>query len=817
MTGARAAGDRRGPLAALSAVAALTAVVFFDLLFRGQVLFERDIHGLFWGQCASFANVLREGAWPVWDPFLGFGQPMLANPGTQVFYPLTWLNLLVRPESYYTLYAVGHLLLAGSGMLVLARRLRLSWAAATTAAAVWMLSGPLLSAVDLWQHFAGAAWMPWVVAGAERALARPTEGRVLTWALLQTAQILTGSLDLVVLTALPQAGLLVGRLAWRRPLAPANVRLLVSAAVAAVLTVSWTAAQWLPALDYLGRTARVDLAELGRTMWSVPPAGLLQCVLPLFPDHLPLRFAFRRFLYEGREPLLTSLYLGLPALGLVLIAGFSVRRRLASAIAGLVAFSLVLTLGRHGLAYFWATAALPQLELLRYPVKAVLLGAFGFALLAALGLDAWREGRLTCRAAGTVAAAVGLAGVLALLTVRWLQAAADSLLDPGSKAPLVPGSVESVLALPAWSGGAALVVAGLLALQARTGPRRGAALSTAVAVLAVLDLLVVHRGLNPSVPRDLAQATPAAARLLHADGARRVYAFDYVQRPAGAASLRPTQTPELLRLPETLRHFVVAQTYPVTLARWRLRGSFDIDIVGLHSRSRRGLRVLVLAVDRVPGQLLRLLQVGGVSHVLALHREGLEELPARAPLATPLVGEIHIFRVPETLPRLLVVGGAQVADGLDAYKVLVDPAFDPHTEALLPRGKPRPVPEGFSGQAVVREERADRLRAVVEASDPALLVLPEGYDEGWTATLDGRPAPVFRANVAFRAVPIAAGRHDIVLAYRPTSIPRGLWISGLSIAAAFAGLWLRRRRVRVKPADAEAGPAKATEDEGGTE
>ena len=154
MNEARAAGDGRAAKAAFLTVAGLTGLVFFDLLFRGHVLFERDIHALFWGQCESFVNVLVGGAWPVWDPYLGFGQAMLANPGAQVFYPLTWLNLLMRPESYYSVYAVGHLLLAGSGMLLLGRTLRLSWAGSTTAAAVWMLSGPLLSAVDLWQHFA---------------------------------------------------------------------------------------------------------------------------------------------------------------------------------------------------------------------------------------------------------------------------------------------------------------------------------------------------------------------------------------------------------------------------------------------------------------------------------------------------------------------------------------------------------------------------------------------------------------------------------------------------------------------------------------
>jgi len=816
VNGARAAGDGRAAKAALVVVAGLTCLVFFDLVFRGHVLFERDIHALFWGQCESFVNVLVGGAWPVWDPYLGFGQAMLANPGAQVFYPLTWLNLLMRPESYYSVYAVGHLLLAGSGMLLLGRACRFSWAGSTTAAAVWMLSGPLLSAVDLWQHFAGAAWMPWVIVGAERALARPSARRVVAWALLQTAQVLTGSLDLVVLTALPQAALVLNRVNWRRPLGRATGRLVGRVALAAGLTVLWTAALWLPALALLGQTGRADLPETGRMLWSVPPVGLLQCLLPVLPESLPLRFELRRLLFDGREPLLSSIYLGLPAFALVLSAAVSTRRRLVGAAAALVVLSLMLALGRHGLAYFIATGAVPQLELLRYPVKTTLLAALGFALLAGAGLDAWRQGRLSRRTSTVVAGVVALGGLLALLAARWLDLSAYELLDPGPRNPLVPGAVEAVLVLPVWSGIVALVVAALVALASRAEPRRVVALSTVVAALAALDLLVVHRGINPTVPRAFAQATPSVVAVLHEDAARRIHAFDYLQRPKGATSLRPTQDPELLQIPQVRRHLVVTRAYPTSLTRFGLRGSFDVDVVGLHSRGRRGLRLLILAAQRNPAQLLRLLRLGGVSHVLALHQEGLEGFSPRASFEAPLVGAIHVFRVPDSLPTVSVVAGVRVADGLDAYKALVAPDFDPRTSVVLASGEPREAPAGFSRSAELQEQRADRLRARVSASAPAHVVLPESFDEGWTATVEGHPVPVLRVNVSFRAVAVPAGTHDVTLVYRPARLRLGLGLSGLSIAATLAVLGLLHRRIDGAPRNGGAPQSGGTRDEGAT-
>jgi hypothetical protein len=409
----------RGRRAAVLGIVLLVAAVFPDPVFRGHVLFERDIHALFWGQCEAFVHAVGGGAWPVWNALQGFGQPMLANPGAQVLYPLTWLNLLVRPETYFTVYAILHLLWAGLGMLLLGRVIGLGWSSSAAAGALWTLSGPLLSAVDLWQHFAGAAWMPWVVAAAAWALARPSLVRTVGWGLVQAMQVLTGSLDLVVLTALPQLGVLLAHLDWRRPLARTNGRVLAAAAAAVLVTVGSTTALWLPALSILGHTGRAAGALSGQTLWSLRPLVFLQCLVPIVPGDLPLRKEVRLLLGDGLEPLLSSLYLGLPAFALVLAAAASTRRRLATGSAALVATGLLFSLGRHTLAYFWATTILPPLALLRYPAKATLLAALGFALLGGIGLEAWRTGRLRRRGLLAISALVTLLGAATLALVVW--------------------------------------------------------------------------------------------------------------------------------------------------------------------------------------------------------------------------------------------------------------------------------------------------------------------------------------------------------------------------------------------------------------
>jgi len=49
---------------------------------------------------------------------------------------------------------------------------------------------------------------------------------------------------------------------------------------------------------------------------------------------------------------------------------------------------------------------------------------------------------------------------------------------------------------------------------------------------------------------------------------------------------------------------------------------------------------------------------------------------------------------------------------------------------------------------------------------PTLAAFVEQYDPGWSALVDGKAAPLLRANLLMRAVPLPAGSHRIELQYR---------------------------------------------------
>ncbi len=73
--------------------------------------------------------------------------------------------------------------------------------------------------------------------------------------------------------------------------------------------------------------------------------------------------------------------------------------------------------------------------------------------------------------------------------------------------------------------------------------------------------------------------------------------------------------------------------------------------------------------------------------------------------------------------------------------------------------------------------------ATVERERDALVFFSIPYDEGWSATVNGRAVPVEKVNVGFMAVPVEAGTSNIVFSYKTPGLGMGIVIS---ISAAVA-------------------------------
>ena len=777
---------------AVALLVVLVAGVFHDVTLGGQVLFERDAHLYLYPHMESLMRVVSEGSWPLWNPYFAFGEPMLANPQFQVFYPPTWLNVAARPWTWYTGFVLAHLAFSGAGLYALARRLAASRLAAWVGGAVWMLSGPVLSLVNNGHHLTGAAWMPWVLLSADRAFrsARPRD--CVVFAATFAMQIVAGSPDTCAMTAVLCGLDFVRHVQSGSPWSAPNARKLAAAAGTVALALGLSAAQWLPTMVVAARSTRPDLPNSLRTYWSMHPANLLQAIVPVSFNDLPLSPSARAALFESREPFLMSLYLGVGTLALVAMA-VAAGRPPSRALVLVVLAATLIAMGRHTVFYAWVATVVPPVRMFRYPVKAMLLVALCWALLAAFGLDGWRGVEEMPR--GRRRTALAIAGVAVAINVAlvWLAMGhlppwvARFLTTDPSAPPL------TVLLAPALRQMAPAALLTLAILAAGFAVRFRPALGLRLMALAVVADVALAAGLNRTCPPGLLDLRPPALAYVPSDRSR-VYSYDEFLRSRLSPS-RP-DAPYTLAQPSPDDRAAAAlglrlALYPSILGQWGVENSYDFDQLQLFPKPLGALPAFLRIVEGTPTHL-RLLQMGAVSRVFAMHAEGFERLTPVATLPSLFVEPLRVWAVPDPRPRAYVVLGARIADGDAAWTTLADPTFDPSREVILPTGEAAP-PGRFDGRLRVLEWKPDRATFEVEGDGPSYLVMVDAYDAGWRARVDGHSAPVLRANVGFRAIAVSAGRHVVTCAYRPGAVFAGLTVSFLTALGVLALAWTSPR------------------------
>ena len=88
------------------------------------------------------------------------------------------------------------------------------------------------------------------------------------------------------------------------------------------------------------------------------------------------------------------------------------------------------------------------------------------------------------------------------------------------------------------------------------------------------------------------------------------------------------------------------------------------------------------------------------------------------------------------------------------------------------------------GESVtITRSEPQHVELAAELKRPGLVILADAYDPGWSLTIDGAPAPIFRTNRLMRGAAVKAGRHTLAYTYNPASFRIG---AGLSIVGLLA-------------------------------
>jgi hypothetical protein len=157
-----------------------------------------------------------------------------------------------------------------------------------------------------------------------------------------------------------------------------------------------------------------------------------------------------------------------------------------------------------------------------------------------------------------------------------------------------------------------------------------------------------------------------------------------------------------------------------------------------------------------------------------------------------------VYENARAFPRAFVVPEARPLPGRDeVLEVLAAADFRAGVFLEGWDGSARPGGGAAAFRAAeVVECRPNRVALRVEPGPAGFLVLADVWYPGWTCMVDGRPAPLYRADYLFRAVELPEGAREVVFTFAPQSYRRGRAVSfaALGIALLIGVAAARRTR-----------------------
>lgn len=108
----------------------------------------------------------------------------------------------------------------------------------------------------------------------------------------------------------------------------------------------------------------------------------------------------------------------------------------------------------------------------------------------------------------------------------------------------------------------------------------------------------------------------------------------------------------------------------------------------------------------------------------------------------------------------------QEIDGIAKLNLRHEAVADKKFKTVLGESKPQ------DGTSVVtlKTYKPNELSYEVNSDNGGIVVFSEVYYPGWTATIDGKKAALGRVDYILRALNVSAGKHDVVLSFKPQSV-----------------------------------------------
>ena len=193
---------RRQHALAAVVLSAIIVAYYLPQALAGRSLGEGEGVIYYLPMRAAVADAWRNGRWPLWNPYVCGGMPLLADCQAGAFYPPNLLYLWFEPVVAMNIVVLGGHIVAAWGMVFLLRAYRVSAWAAGVGATAFVFSGFLVAHMGHVSIVNAAVWLPWLCVATHHWCAGGGRRWLVAAALLWATQFFAGHPQIVVYSAI---------------------------------------------------------------------------------------------------------------------------------------------------------------------------------------------------------------------------------------------------------------------------------------------------------------------------------------------------------------------------------------------------------------------------------------------------------------------------------------------------------------------------------------------------------------------------------------------------------------------------------------
>lgn len=671
---------------------------------------------------------IKAGQWPLWNPYILGGMPLLGNLQTAIVYPINFLFFLLPELDAWTIYIILQPLLGGLLTFFFLRTLFCSRKASLLGGVAYGFSLIMMNHLEFGIDGHTALWLP-LALGAINKIQQQAAWR---WGLVLVLAVLMSLLGGYPPPAI--YNLIIIDAYWLFKVRPIFSRKSLIFILALILAFLISMPQILPAFELAQKVIRTEtqFGVLSNEPYFFPFENLIMILAPDFFGHPATNNFFSHIYYSDN-----------PSVGII---GFV-----------FVCFSFLWLFRKKEISFWLLVAIIPMLLMLetplgralRYapfsafslvtPMRMIWVVSFALAVLAGLGLEVFSE-LVTKKRFWSVF--LPLIIVWELLFLVWV---ASFLIPQGNHIQIA----QRNLILPTFFLG----VSSAVLIFSLFFPKLWPFLAGVIILLSGGELVRQGIKYNPFLSKDLVfpqteilkkiQQTGRAWRTLvtHPElipvNSNIPYHLPMID---GYASISDSRQGQMIYLANKSWPLTEIESYPRIVFQTEYRFPL-IDLLNIR---------YVLALKELKDEKLELL---------------MEE------------GKTLLYENKEVLPKAFFVESYQVfPDDIQLANGILK--GDLSNEVFLEKEPGIKKEEIKAGEVKIIDYQDNQIILQTENEGMGILVLTDSFDEGWQAFVGDLKTEVLRADFNLRALVIPEGNQEINFVYQPKSFKIGLYTSG---------------------------------------